>query len=161
MSQIAHAARMTKSALYYHFEDKDDLFVHVLRADLGRAGETIAELADDDLPLRDLLVRVARLILHEAANDLGRMFDDLKFCAPDRFDKLQVVHPLTALVPAFERAMERGELRSIDPLVGVRLFHALVLGPLKLSLGLPPIDLPDQELAELLTDVFLQGMAIR
>jgi AcrR family transcriptional regulator len=162
MSQIATQAGMTTAALYYHFKDKNDLFVHVLSAELDQAREALERLAALPGPTAEILEHVARLIVSTHQGDMGRLFDDLgHYVPPETWGHLAIRHPFEALLPVFERAVAAGELRSLDPWEMLRLFHALVIGRVKFgSFGLDAGQhRDDAELTSQLVDIFLNGVA--
>ncbi len=99
MREIAQALGVSKAALYYHFRDKEELFLAILETNLGEIGAAIdaAVAAHDTAPqriralVREILLQpveqraVIRLASHEAAHlsptaqqELGRVYE-IKF----------------------------------------------------------------------------------
>ena len=126
MRQIAEAVGVTKAALYYHFHDKEDLFIAIVEQYLlemsalidqvtalgsGAAGvgarEQVSEL------VRRILAQPPeqRSIIRLASQELGNIHPHhrARFLAlyHDRF-----VGRITTLLQA---GMSRGELRTMDP----------------------------------------------
>ena len=58
MQEIASAADMTKGAPYYHFRDKEDLFVHVFRREMQLLTEALSERLASATNFRDRLLAV-------------------------------------------------------------------------------------------------------
>jgi AcrR family transcriptional regulator len=160
MSQIAHQARMTKAALYYHFEDKEDLFAILFQGELDQVRAALQQAIDPGGTTRDILERVTRLILSANTHDLSRMFHDAaQYLSLERQQALSIEHPIDVLLPTIERAIAAGELRPLDPWIILRTFHAIVVGIAHFGVGVPQIDLPDDQLATLLVDIFVRGVA--
>lgn len=161
MSQIAHASRMTKAALYYHFKDKQDLFINVFKIELERANAELVVVEAAGGTARETLGAIARVILDEGSSDLVRMFDDVKRYVPEHeLAARQVSHPLRIVLGSIERGIQRGELRPLDPWTMLKLFHALVLGQVKFTAGLDQVETASRdELVTLLVDVFMHGVA--
>src|SRR5688572_287680 len=78
MQQIADAAGVNKATLYHHFRDKEDLFVTIVREELGRARAGIAAALEAGGPLREQLRRVAAGFWTSHQSDFGRLMADLR-----------------------------------------------------------------------------------
>src|SRR3954454_16310254 len=61
MREIAEAAGLSKAGLYYHFKDKEDLFLAILDSNLELIGQTI-KAARQDGPVKEQIRRVVRAI---------------------------------------------------------------------------------------------------
>jgi AcrR family transcriptional regulator len=112
MQQIAEAAGMTKAALYYHFQNKEDLFLHVIERELSRLRTGLAAGISRQEETRDRLAFAAQYLLDHVRGDFGRLMGDMK---------QHLSHceggppggglPFEAIETIFAAAASRGELR--------------------------------------------------
>lgn len=126
MRQIAEEVGVTKAALYYHFQDKEDLFIAIVERYLLEMSALIDQVTAADasgVSAREQVSELVRRILAQppeqrsiirlASQELGNIHPHhrARFLAlyHDRF-----VGRITALLQA---GMERGELRALDPAV--------------------------------------------
>jgi AcrR family transcriptional regulator len=166
---IAAAAGIKSPGLIYHyFEDKSDLFRHVIEqrvpiVDLFNHAETLYAL-----PPREALTMFARGLL-DATNSpqtlaMMRLILGESIRHPGVADVLNRLGPgrgFAFMRGYMERQMEAGILRRIEPGVAVRCF----IGPLlayiftKVVFPQPDIDtLAPEAMATAAVDVFLRGM---
>jgi AcrR family transcriptional regulator len=135
MEDVAKEAGITKGAIYLYFPSKQALLEALVRRDISPRIAMIRALLDAhqgpvEPLLRAVIGRVlgflkegvlptyARLIVAEAGN-----FPDLA-----RFHRTEVVDVvLSGLTGLFDRAMQRGEMRRMDPETAARLFVAPIL----------------------------------
>lgn len=125
MRNIAQGAGVNVATLYYHCGSKDELFVsiysRVVEQMIGWIGETfkaggdfrfmVAEILDHVIEYLALHPSIARLLMR---SDLGEM-------PKANHDKREVYRPLLETVTRVINArVERGEIRTIDPLTFVR-----------------------------------------
>ena len=124
MRQIAEAVGVTKAALYYHFQDKEDLFVAIVEQYLlqmaalidqvtasGGQGGTVREQVGE--LVRRILAQPPekRSIIRLASEELGNIHPH------HRARYLELYHDrfvgrITALL---QMGISRGELRAMDP----------------------------------------------
>lgn len=128
MRQIAEEVGVTKAALYYHFQDKEGLFIAIVEQYLLQMSALIDQVAASGAgaaeagaraQISELVRRILaqppeqRSIIRLASQELGNIHPHhrARFLAlyHDRF-----VGRITALLQA---GMERGELRALDPAV--------------------------------------------
>lgn len=121
MRQIAEAVGVTKAALYYHFRDKEELFVAIVEQYLLAMSSLIDEVVAGAPGAREQVGELVRRILSQppeqrsiirlASQEIGNIgpHNRARFLAMyhDQF-----VGRITALLAA---GMARGELRAIDP----------------------------------------------
>lgn len=165
MQQIADAVGLTKATMYHHFRSKDDLFAAVCRRETERIQAGVSEMIAAGGPLRDLLERVARFFLVTGGDaDVVRLFGDFhRHFAPDRRAELLagVRLPSELLRDPFVEAIERGELRPLDPGLAVEMFLGLVMSQVRFALDTRGARVPDPERAPVLVDALLDGIAAR
>lgn len=161
---IAQACGMTNAALYYHFKNKDDLFLAVLERTHRQAMEALDEAARPTGDLRRDLKRlllcygdvVARL--RHSFQSLGRDLQQMgnarghKFFGHMRADSLR---PLKQLI---ESAQAEGQVAEGDATLYARVLHGMLMAlthggepgrPARLS----PADV------DVVLDVFLKGVS--
>jgi AcrR family transcriptional regulator len=162
MQEIANAAGLTKAAIYYHFTDKEALFEQVLIGELDRLIVGVAAQLAPGPPLRDQLYRVARFAFETGRGDFGRLLADAhRYCASDRLWAIKdhVNHPYSLIRGAFEQAQQRGEIRAVDLDVTLALFFGMLAGQLKGPEFGPVIAKSAEELADLVADMVMHGIA--
>lgn len=60
MEQIAEASRVTKGALYHHFSSKEELYLHLMHADLAEKRSLFGQAIDSAAGCRERLRRLTR-----------------------------------------------------------------------------------------------------
>jgi AcrR family transcriptional regulator len=121
MREIAEAVGVSKAGLYYHFKDKQDLFLAILGDNLSSIGRLVQQAPRAGASAREqigqlvrslfaqpseqrAIIRLASLemahLSPEARADFGRAYQE------------QFIGQITALLQA---GVARGELRPIDP----------------------------------------------
>ena len=121
MREIAEAVGMTKAALYYHFRDKEQLFVAILQAVLSdlsaviaesRAGSATCQAQIEDLVQRIMLLPPEeRASLRLASQELGNLDDATRKAFVQIYHE-QFIGRITAI---FEAGMTSGEFKPLDP----------------------------------------------
>lgn len=161
MRQIAEAVGVTKPALYYHFTDKEALFLSVLE-----------EYLDAMQPLLDGLLRSAwdtrtriakfieallsqpaeqRALIHLASQEAAHLSPDARQRLLQSYDE----HFLSKIRLMLEQGMQQGELRRLD----VQVAAWVLLGILYpyFSTG-SAAQLSPEHMSEVLVAIFLHGM---
>ncbi|HNP86901.1 MAG TPA: TetR/AcrR family transcriptional regulator [Kouleothrix sp.] len=121
MREIAEAVGVSKAGLYYHFKDKEDLFVAILRHGLARIAQTVAEAqtqpggihAQLDALVRGLFAQPSeqRTLIQLAGQELAHLSPDVRTEFSQSYYQ-QFIGQIRALL---EQAMAGGELRPQDP----------------------------------------------
>jgi AcrR family transcriptional regulator len=165
MQQIADAAGMTKASLYYHFRNKEDLFVHVVRHEIERLLHGVTAELDGINTFQEQLKRLVMFAFRATRSDFSRLMSDFHRHVSDECQQqLRLEHPLGRIDPLqivrpyFDRAKATGELRDLDTDVAIVLLLAMVGGLFKFSEHKTDIQLTD-ELAETMVDVYLHGVS--
>ncbi|CAN5588885.1 hypothetical protein BH23CHL5_BH23CHL5_20340 [soil metagenome] len=86
MQDIADAVGMTKAALYYHFNDKTDLFSTMAFTEMERVNRGLRERCSPDRPLKENLVDAATFLFESMGGDVPRLLIDAfkHLCVEDR-----------------------------------------------------------------------------
>jgi len=163
MQQIADAAGMTKAALYYHFRNKEDLFVQIVHNEVTRFINGVTEELDGIESFAEQLRRFAMFAFRATKSDFSRLIGDFKRHVSDecqeqvRLEERETHDPTQILRPYFQRAHAAGELRDIDVDHAMALFLSMVGGLFMLSRQKPEIQLTN-ELAATIVDTYLNGV---
>jgi AcrR family transcriptional regulator len=121
MRQIAEQVGLTKAALYYHFRDKEELFVAIVERYLNRTADLLDRAAATGQDCRGQLAAIVRAILTQPVEEraiLRLASQELSNISPAaRGQFLALYHEkfigrLTALI---EDGMAGGELRPMNP----------------------------------------------
>jgi AcrR family transcriptional regulator len=163
MRQIAEAVGVTKAALYYHFHDKEELYVAVVEQYLLAMSSLIDQVVATHAGTREQVSELVRLILTQppeersvirlASQELGNISPQnrARFLAlyHDRF-----VGRIAALLQA---GMERGEFRNVDTNVATWTLLGMMYPYFHPS---PPTQaLPATVLIDQLLGIFFEGIA--
>lgn len=165
MQEIATAADMTKGAPYYHFRDKEDLFVQVFQREIASLTALLATRLAEAPTLREQLLAVLRLVAETDRSAFGQLVTEFdRHVSPQR--RLQVKQecapPTAELLKIFERAKANGELKRTDPQAACAVFLALLVGQAEIwktepgvaeVVGWTAAVTPEQ-----LVDIFLHGV---
>jgi AcrR family transcriptional regulator len=163
MRQIAEAVGVTKAALYYHFQDKEELFVAIVEQYLVEMAALIDQVAHEEAGARqqisELVGRILaqppqqRSIIRLASQELGNVGPQNRA----RFLALyhgQFVGRISALLQA---GMSRGELRTVEPSIATWTLLGMMYPYFHPS---PPTQMqPTPALIEQLLQIYFDGLA--
>ncbi|MBN9183576.1 MAG: TetR/AcrR family transcriptional regulator [Microbacterium sp.] len=167
MQQIAEAAGMTKGAPYYHFKNKDDLFVSILVEEIERQRAGFVEVLNQPGSDEDRLTLAVAFALGSTQADLFTLFSDARRHLSEECLKGPAFKPRNAdrldaiLVPFFEEMEARGRKLRISPERASHLFMLLMLGQihaLHSEHKLPRETKSSRDMAAELVDVLLHGL---
>jgi AcrR family transcriptional regulator len=160
---IAQACGMTNAALYYHFKNKEDLFLAMLQRDHEK---TLAALRKAATGPGDLREDLKRLVAQYAAIGCERrqsfqtLRRDLSNVEGVRGHKLFAEMRSSVLRPLEERlaqAQADGEIQAGDTRLYARLLHGLIIALTHEGQPDKPRKASAQEV-EAAVDVFLKGV---
>lgn len=160
---IAQACGMTNAALYYHFKNKDDLFLAMLQRDHEKNLIALREAAAGPGDLREDLKRLVTqyaAITCQRRQSFQTLRRDLRNVEDVRGHKLFAEMHASFMRPLEERlaqAQADGEIQTGDVRLYARLLHGMIIaltfeGKPDKSRKVPP-----QEVAATV-DVFLSGV---
>ncbi|OGO39999.1 MAG: hypothetical protein A2Z03_09115 [Chloroflexi bacterium RBG_16_56_8] len=130
---IAQACGVTNAALYYHFKNKEDLYLAVLRHNHGKVMHSVAEAVDAS---RDLPSRLKALVLRYAQAMCGQRQSfqavrrDLSNIDNARAGKLfgeiraGFMRPIQQVI---ETGQADGQIVAGDSLLFARLLHGMIV----------------------------------
>jgi len=167
MQQIAEAAGMTKGAPYYHFRNKDDLFMQVFVLSIERLKSGFASQLEIEGTLDERLKRAMVYIFQTTQGDLSRLFSDFErylsgSCKADlKMSALDHGNMVSGLIPFFEEAAARGEFSRVTPARAAYLFILLTMGQLqwvRFQQFTPDLVETPESMADELVGVLLNGI---
>ncbi len=162
MRQIAEAVGVSKAALYYHFRDKEQLFLAVLDIQLKHL-ETLIDLAAEKPTARQRIRRLVREILSQpvamraAIRLASQEMAQLSEPARESFTHSYHTRFIDKIRAVLKRGIDQGELRPIDPQVATwALLGILYPYFFPAQAGEVP---PASEVIEPVLQIFLDGIA--
>jgi AcrR family transcriptional regulator len=160
MREIGEAVGITKAALYYHFQDKEDLFMAILNASLEEISGVLdrAEAAGQDArgrieeTVRGLLALPAerRALIRVASQEMVHVRPEVRAAFNEVYQRKFVGR----IAGMLDDGMRRGELRAMDPQLGAWLLLGMAYPFFQPAHGAQPI----KEIGETLVGVFFEGM---
>jgi AcrR family transcriptional regulator len=130
---IAQACGMTNAALYYHFKNKDDLYLAVLRDTHERAVASLEEAARSGGSLRSRLKQLVNRyfeVMLAQGQSFQMLWRELKHVDDVRASKLYTdmragfMRPIRDMI---ETAQAKGEMISGDAQLYARLLHGMMI----------------------------------
>jgi AcrR family transcriptional regulator len=163
MRQIAEAVGVTKAALYYHFKDKEELFVAIVEQYLLAMSALIDEVTSSDqdarTQIRDLVHRILaqppeqRSIIRLASQELSNISPENRARFLEMYHG-RFVNRITAILQA---GMERGELRPMNANIATWTLLGMMYPYFHPS---PPSQaLPTQTVIDELLAIYFDGIA--
>jgi AcrR family transcriptional regulator len=163
--EIAEAAGMTRSAPYYHFRNKEDLYVAVTRREINRAVERMVQRLDRAETLRDKLIGIVTTFMETTTSQFGRYMSDFRRHMSEESQQA-IMHegprPTDLFGPIFTDAYARGDFSRVTPDIAMNVFFMMAIGFAEVCSkgaemarhGLSEVDIS----AEQMVDVFLSGI---
>jgi AcrR family transcriptional regulator len=131
INEIAQAAGMTRSAPYYHFKNKEDLYAAVLTRQFAAFYTRIREKVDATSGLRAQLLAVLEVATEAHGSSFGRSKGDYQaHVSPEVRAAIaeRVPPPSTVFMPIFQRAFDAGEFSRTDPDTAFQMFFMMLIG---------------------------------
>jgi len=161
---IAQACGMTNAALYYHFKNKEDLFLAMLQRDHEKTLDDLRAAAAGPGDLRaDLkqLVTLYAAITCERRQSFQTLWRDVKQMEDLRARKWfgEMQHEtMRPLVERLEQAEAAGEIKPGETRLYARLLHGMIIALTHGNRPDKPHKVSAQEV-DAAVDVFLKGVA--
>lgn len=121
MREIAEAVGVSKAGLYYHFKDKQDLFLAILRENLSSIGQLVQRASSAAAPTRAQIGQLVRslfaqsseqrAVIRLASLEMAHLTPEAR-AAFGRDYEQQFIGRIAAILQA---GVARGDLRPIDP----------------------------------------------
>src|SRR5690349_7975492 len=125
MQEIADAVPIHKATLYHHFQNKDDLFLAVVRAAMSRRHAQVERFIREGGSAADQLTKVALLAFRDSQSEFGRLMTDARLrLSEDQQQQFveRCADPWTLYEGIFCRAVVTGELPSVDSTLAATMF---------------------------------------
>ena len=162
MREIAEAVGVSKAGLYYHFKDKQDLFLAILADNLSSIGQLVQLASSAGTSTRAQIGRLVRTlfaqpseqraIIRLASLEMAHLSPEARATFGRDYEQ-QFIGQITAILQA---GVARGELRPIDP----RAAAWLLLGMMyPFFTPNPNYEHIPEPMIELLLAVFFDGTA--
>lgn len=162
MREIAEAVGISKAGLYYHFRDKEELFLAVLTANLGTVAQIVRDACRQDAGTRERIAQMLRALLALPANQraLIRLANQemvhLSAAARTSFEAIYHAQFLGQIEELLRTGITRGELRPVN----VRLATWLLLGMAYPFLSPVYPDAATAEVVDLIVAAFFDGLGM-
>lgn len=120
MRQISEAVGVSKAALYYHFKDKEELFLAILDIYLNEIESAIDEIQSKKLSSSEQLRMFVEYILSQPAEQRAVMrlgsqeMAQLSASSRKSFGKVYREKFIGKLIAIFQAGIESGELKSLN-----------------------------------------------
>jgi AcrR family transcriptional regulator len=164
MRQIAEALGVSKAALYYHFQDKEQLFLAILEAYLDEMEAAIDHIEAEPVSSVEHIRRFVeyvlaqppgqRAIIRLASQEMGQLGEP----ARKTFGKIYQEKFIGKLQAILETGMKAGEFRSIPPELATWTLLGMMY-PYFYPAHAGDVGLSDETIQQILT-VYLEGMKI-
>jgi len=170
--EIARAAGISETLIFQHFKTKEELYlqsVHSLFQHHPLISELAEKLAGEDD--EEVFLTAALHIIRHGREDprivrlsLFSGLEGLELGHRDRHESFMASGeglPLEELAAYLQKRIKAGVFRPVDPRVAIKLFLSMVFFTIAdhhLRFTGEPLDLTDQEAAEALVGLFLNGI---
>ncbi len=118
--EIAEAAGMTRAAPYYHFQNKEDLFLATVSREMERTAAKLAAAVKAAPTFRAQLIAVIETFLMVQGSSVGQFIADVKQnLSPSSLKRFETCHRQTMAVlqGVFDEAYAAGEYGRVSPRV--------------------------------------------
>ena len=120
MREIAEAVGVSKAGLYYHFKDKEALFLAILTANLDSIERLIRDARQQGTTTRERISQMMQAIFEQAPNQraiirlASQEMEHLSQAARARFGRLYQDKFINQVEEILQEGIERGELRAMN-----------------------------------------------
>ena len=163
--EIAEAAGMTRSAPYYHFRNKEDLYAAVMKRQFANLYNGISQRLVEAETFRESLITIIDVVAEMSRTPFGRFMHDFQQHISTDIQRSimgETLRPADFFLPVFQRAYEAGEFERVTPEFAVHLFFMLLVGYREVSTKEAALFQGDLKTATPtsmeLVDFFLQGV---
>jgi len=122
MRAIAKAAQVSIGAIYHHFKSKEDILERIIRDELDRRRQALAELKAAGLPLKDQIQKIVEMhfaLLKDKRNSARLFFRERFDPSPSLRARIQDLYDEVAnfIADVIGEGIAAGEIRPCQPLV--------------------------------------------
>jgi len=129
--EIAEAAGMTRSAPYYHFRNKEELYAAVIQRQLISIADRVHEELTSAATFREQLNAIVDVVVEMASTPYGRFVSDFRrHLSPEQQRAImdRVPNARDLYLPVFAAAHARGEFHRTTPEAATQIFFVLLIG---------------------------------
>ncbi len=159
MRQIAEDVGVSKAGLYYHFQDKESLFLAILLHNIERVGNLVDDARAAGGSTRAVVTRLVEALLTRMAGSqrfIRLAEQDASNLQPSSRDAMRKAYQQRFIGPIrdiLRDGVDSGELRALQPETVTWLLLGLTLS----GLSTPPQQVPTMVAG--IVDVFFDGVA--
>jgi TetR/AcrR family transcriptional regulator len=163
--EIAREAGISETLVFRHFETKENLYQQALEHLYSHHpvfDEMEPAMAANDT--RAVLYILARHVMEHGRRDERIVRLNLYSGLEGLNTEYEELEPMLILENYLERRMAEGALRKTDPRLAARFFLYTVffyMSEIHLKLTGPPLDVSDDQAAETVVDLFMEGLLPR
>jgi AcrR family transcriptional regulator len=123
MRQISDELGVSKAALYYHFKDKEELFLAIISGNLGELEIAIDSIRSRQVSYKEQIILFVQHVLEQPAEQRAMIrlasqeMSQLSAMARKKFDKTYHDQFIGKLQAIFQAGVENGEFRPLDPAI--------------------------------------------
>jgi len=165
MREIAEAVSVTKAALYYHFTDKEALFLAILMSYLDQIQAALDQIMARETSTRSQVLQLVSHLLSQPVEQRAMIrmaSQEMSELSPSGRQALhQAYHQkfIYKIQAILQRGSERGELRPMHPALATWLLLGMMY-PYLYTAHIHEIP-PAAKVALQITSVYLDGIAVR
>ena len=122
MREIAEACSLSKAGIYYHFKDKEALFLALLDSNLDKIAQLISEACSENKTTVDCIRSFSlaiftrmdgtqRAMIRLASQEMGKLSAEIRSGFAHRYQETFI----DRISEMFRAGVQRGELRPLDP----------------------------------------------
>jgi AcrR family transcriptional regulator len=123
MRQISEALGVSKAALYYHFKDKEELFLAIISGNLNELESAIDFIRSKQVSCKKQIILFVEHVLKQPAEQRAMIrlasqeMSQLSAMVRKKFDKTYHDKFIGKLQAIFQAGVENGEFRPLDPAI--------------------------------------------
>lgn len=165
MQDIAEACGLTKAGLYHHIRTKEALLLAIMHYGMDLFEEMVlakvADIADPLARLRECMARNIALVTHDPSKEVTIILHEHQTLTGTARKEINTRKKryVRFLESAFRDAMERGQIRAVDPTLASFSFLGTVLWTYKWYRA--DGKLSPQKLSDGMIDLFFEGLMPR
>lgn len=164
MSMLARAVGVSKAALYYHFRDKEELFLAILNEPLEKLELLIDQVTEETANSREQIQSLVHMIMVwplEQRATIRLASQEISQISPQASQKFhQLYHQkfIGKIQAIIKSGIVAGELRNLDPTLATWALLGMMF-PYFYPGNSNEVTLPESVSTQLLT-IYLDGLAI-
>jgi len=163
MREIARLSGASKALLYYHFENKADLYYVLLIRSLQDLGELVEEARLHGETVREKMrvildgilawPSLKRSLVTRAPQEIVHLDEDRRDEFMQKFHRTFIGQIETVL----QDGVRNGKIRDVEPMLAAQLFFGMAMAPMMPEN--PDADESSSQLADMILSVFFDGLA--